>query len=75
MTDEVMNRPDPVTEFWEAHPDALFSRKTVAKVRQCSTSLLEREAWSGSGIPMIRDGGRRLYRKRDVLRHLGLVNQ
>ena len=63
---------DDVTEFWEAHPDALFPRKTIAKVRRCSVALLEREAWGGTGIPIIRDNARCLYRKRDVLRHLGL---
>jgi len=41
-------------------------------VRRCSVDLLEREAWAGTGIPFIRDGGRCLYRKRDVLRHLGV---
>jgi hypothetical protein len=35
-------------------------------------ALLEREAWSGTGIPVIHDGARCLYRKRDVLQKLGL---
>jgi len=63
---------DDEREFWEAHPLALFSRKTVARVRKCSVALLEREAWTGTGIPIIRDGARCLYRKSDVLRHLGI---
>ena len=65
--------PDPVAEFWGAHPDALFPRKVIAKVRCCSIALLEREAWAGTGIPIVRDGTRCLYRKRDVLAHLGLA--
>ena len=66
---------DPVAEFWSAHPDALFSRKVIAKVRCCSVALLEREAWAGTGIQIVRDGSRCLYRKRDVLAHLGLATQ
>jgi hypothetical protein len=67
-----MNVTDDEREFWEAHPSALFPRKTVARVRKCSVALLERESWAGTGIPIIRDGARCLYRKRDVLRHLGI---
>jgi hypothetical protein len=63
---------DDVTEFWNAHPNALFPRKTIAKVRRCSVALLEREAWAGSGIPVVKDGNRCLYRKADVLRRLGI---
>ena len=66
------NKYGPVAEFWEAHLDALFSRKTIAQVRCCSVALLEREAWAGTGIPIVRDGNRCLYRKRDVLARLGL---
>ena len=63
---------DDVTEFWNAHPSALFPRKTIAKVRRCSVALLEREAWAGTGIPVVKDGSRCLYRKVDVLRRLGI---
>jgi hypothetical protein len=63
---------DEVTRFWTAHPNALFNRKVIAQVRNCSVALLEREAWSGSGVPIVRDGVRVLYRKADVLRRLGL---
>jgi hypothetical protein len=69
-----MNVTDDEREFWEAHPLALFPRRTVAKVRKCSVALLEREAWAGTGIPVIRDGTRCLYRKADVLAKLG-INQ
>jgi hypothetical protein len=60
------------TRFWEAHPDALFTRREIAIVRRCSVALLEREAWAGTGVPEVRDGSRRLQRKRDVLAKLGL---
>jgi hypothetical protein len=72
VADEAMNVTDNVREFWEAHPQALFPRKTIARVRHCSVALLERESWAGTGIPVIRDGSRCLYRKADVLRHLGI---
>jgi hypothetical protein len=61
------------TRFWEAHPDALFTRREVAIVRRCSVALLEREAWAGTGIPVVRDGARCLHRKHDVLAKLGLA--
>jgi hypothetical protein len=60
------------TRFWEAHPDSLFTRREIAIVRRCSVALLEREAWAGTGIPVVRDGALRRYRKRDVLAKLGL---
>jgi hypothetical protein len=66
------NNTDSEREFWEAHPLALFPRKTVAQIRKCSVALLEREAWAGTGIPIVRDGRRTLYRKRDILNRLGL---
>ena len=72
MADAGIHVIDDEREFWEAHPLALFPRKTIARVRKCSIALLEREAWAGTGIPIIRDGARCLYRKRDVLRHLGI---
>jgi hypothetical protein len=76
VSDAALNAALPASgderEFWEAHPLALFPRKTVAKVRKCSVALLEREAWAGTGIPIIRDGARCLYRKVDILRHLGI---
>ncbi len=42
MADAALNVTDEEREFWEAHPLALFPRKTVAKVRKCSVALLER---------------------------------
>ena len=64
---------DVSRRFWEAHPDALFTRREVAIIRRCSVALLEREAWAGTGIPIVRDGARCLHRKRDVLARLGLA--
>jgi hypothetical protein len=75
VADALMKHPDPAAAFWESHNDALFTRAEVAAVRRCSVALLEREAWSGTGIPIIRDGTRCLYRKRDVLVHLGLASE
>ena len=72
MADTALNVTDDEREFWEAHQLALFPRRTVARVRKCSVALLEREAWAGTGIPIVRDGARCLYRKADILRHLRL---
>lgn len=63
---------DEDRDFWEAHDLSLHKRRTVARVRKCSEATLEREAWAGVGIPYIRDRGRTLYRKLDVLKYLGI---
>ncbi|QLH42463.1 MAG: DNA-binding protein [Coxiellaceae bacterium] len=54
-------------EFWQAPLEALFDQKTIAAVRCCSNSLLERERWAGDGIPYIKVKHKCLYRKADVV--------
>jgi len=55
-----------VNRFYAAPDAALFTREEIAAVRRCSIAKLDREAWLGTGIKFVRDGGRCLYRKGDV---------
>jgi hypothetical protein len=57
-------------KFWDAPDDALFNRPEISEVRRCSVAKMDYEAWRGTGIPVIKDSGRALYRKADVLRYL-----
>jgi hypothetical protein len=59
-----------IRRFSDAPDDALFLREEVAAIRRCSRAKLERECWLGIGIPVIKDNGRALYRKRDIAAYL-----
>lgn len=54
-------------EFWEASPESLHDRTTLAAVRHVSEATLEAEAIKGGGVPYMRVGRRALYRKADAL--------
>lgn len=54
-------------EFWNAAPDSLHDRATLAAVRHVFEATLEAEAIRGGGCPYLRVGRRALYRKRDAL--------
>ncbi|MGH8579541.1 MAG: DNA-binding protein [Gammaproteobacteria bacterium] len=63
-------RLDLLIEF-DAAPDwALFTQEYIAAVRDCSEATLERDRWSGGGIPFVRDGRSIRYIKGDVLKWL-----
>tara|TARA_Y100000588_G_scaffold368114_1_gene435639 strand:+ start:174 stop:449 length:276 start_codon:yes stop_codon:yes gene_type:complete len=56
-----------LNEFESAPQSALFNQQTIAAVLSCSTQLLERNRWAGSGLPYLKMGRKVLYRKSDVL--------
>lgn len=56
-----------LNEFESAPESALFNQQTIAAVLSCSTQLLERNRWAGSGVPYLKIGRKVLYRKSDVL--------
>ena len=58
---------DPLLVFWAAPNEALFPSDVIAKVRNVSVALLERERWLNSGPRYRKIRGRVLYRKGDVL--------
>lgn len=57
---------DLLNEFDSAPESALFSQQTIAAVLSCSTQLLERNRWAGTGIPYLKIGRKVLYRKSEV---------
>ncbi|WED42019.1 DNA-binding protein [Legionella cardiaca] len=59
-----------LNEFDSAPDSALFNQHTLAAVLNCSTQLLERNRWAGTGVPYIKIGRKVLYRKCDVLSFL-----
>lgn len=66
-TTDAQARTKALAEFYAASDDALFNQITVAHVRDCSTATMERDRWSGGGIPFIKIGRAVKYRKSDVL--------
>ncbi len=56
-----------LNEFESAPLSTLFNQQTIAAVLSCSTQLLERNRWAGSGVPYLKIGRKVLYRKSDVL--------
>lgn len=61
-----ISRLDLLNEFDSAPESALFSQQTIAAVLSCSTQLLERNRWAGTGIPYLKIGRKVLYRKSEV---------
>lgn len=61
------NRIDILKEFEDAPDGAWFSQKVLAALRDCSTSLLERERWLGAGVRFVKQGHLVRYRKQDIL--------
>lgn len=60
-------REQSLSEFYSAPDEALFNQITVAHIRDCSTATMERDRWSGGGIPFIKIRRAVKYRKTDVL--------
>lgn len=60
-------RTNALAEFYAAHEAALFNQIMVAHIRDCSTATMERDRWSGGGIPFIKINRSVRYRKSDVL--------
>lgn len=59
-----------LNEFESAPESALFNQQTIAAIFDCSTQLLERNRWAGTGVPYLKIGRKVLYRKSDVLNFL-----
>ena len=50
--------------------DTLFTTKQAANFLKCSTSRLAKLRCDGAGIPFLKDGGRILYSKEQILKYL-----
>lgn len=67
MATELKSSQHPITDFWLAPEEALFSRNTVAIVLSKSVSWLERKALDGDGPPFRKLERHALYKKQDVV--------
>lgn len=65
-----INRLNLLEEFSLAPDSAWFGQLTVAAVRHCSESTIERDRWSGGGVPFVKCGRSVRYRKTDILQWL-----
>ena len=70
MPSKIPSRLHLLNEFESAPQSALFNQQTIAAVLSCSTQLLERNRWAGSGVPYLKIGRKVLYRKSDILNFL-----
>jgi len=55
-----------IREYEEASEDTFFSQNTVAALRNCSLSTIERDRWAGIGIPFRKLGRMVRYCKSDI---------
>ncbi len=67
MATELKSSQHPITDFWQAPPEALFKRATIAVVLSKSVSWLERKALDGDGPPFRKLERHALYKKQDVV--------
>ena len=68
---DVSPRMQSLAEFNSADDSTLFNQTVIAHVLDCSTATMERDRWSGGGIPYIKINRLVRYRKADVLEWLG----
>jgi len=55
-------------EFAKAKPDALFSTRQLSDIMNIAESTIERNRWSGKGIPFIRQKHLVFYQKSEVVK-------
>lgn len=65
-----IKRINLLKEFDAAPDTAWFDQATVAVIRYCSESTIERDRWSGGGVPFVKCGRSVRYRKGDIVRWL-----
>lgn len=70
MSTTKLSRLQLLNEFESAPDSALFNQQSIAAVLNCSTQLLERNRWAGTGVPYIKLGRKVLYKKSIVLSFL-----
>ena len=59
-------RSQLMNEYELAPDSALFSQVTLAALRHCSVSTIERDRWAGLGVPFVKIGHAVRYRKSDI---------
>jgi len=72
--DEFLHHFKKMVEFLKlksrTNIDEFFSPKQTANLLKCSTSRLAKLRCDGEGIPFLKDGGRILYSKEQILKYL-----
>jgi hypothetical protein len=63
-------RAELAAEFSATPLNAYVSTALVAAYLCCSEALLERNRWSGDGLPYLKTGRLVRYRKSDVVAHI-----
>ena len=59
-----------IQEYEAAPEETLFSQITVAAIRKCSLSTIERDRWAGTGVPFRKYGHLVRYCKSDIRKWL-----
>lgn len=54
-------------EFRTAPLETWFDQDTVAAIRGCSVSTIERDRWAGTGVPFVKCGRAVRYTKQAIL--------
>lgn len=62
-----LDRASAVTQFWNAHDEALFAQPVLAAITDLSPSYFERGRWGGFGPRFLKIGHAVRYRKADVV--------
>lgn len=57
-------------EFQSAPSEAWFGQEVVAAIRNCSEATIERDRWSGGGVPFVKCGRSVRYSKSSILEWL-----
>ncbi|CCD08395.1 helix-turn-helix domain-containing protein [Legionella pneumophila] len=70
MSRNNVSRLQLINEFESAPESTLFNQNTLAAVLDCSVQLLERNRWTGQGVPYMKIGRTVRYRKADILNYL-----
>lgn len=65
-----LDRNKSLSDFENAPDKTLFNQVTIAHIRDCSITTLQRDRWLGVGIPYLKIGRAVKYRKSDVLNWL-----
>lgn len=68
------SRNELLLEFESAPSTAMFDQHMVAAIRGCSPKTIERERWSGGGVPFRKIGRLVRYSKDDILQWLNQHN-
>lgn len=62
-----LDQTSAVTQFWNAHPEALFTQVVLTAITGLSPAYFERGRWAGYGPKFFKLGRLVRYKKKDVV--------